>query len=271
MKPDPVLSGSVHQTLPFTSLGVQHDHPWIPKDVTVTRITPFNLTGVGGMPQKDWKPKALTWPSNFPDSDSIKHSQNSKEPQDDFQEQPQNLCYLLRVFRWSLDVVNEKQKDRREEWRYCNNLLSFIYNTDAWLYSFLIRPLFPPGKLLWILGCETHSDSSVQHLSWWWRILCSGRFALWISNLMVCAGGQGVVHRRSTGLKYFVSGCFLDYPGYEVIVMVVFYTFTTSWRDLVLRWRHPGVFNRFKYISAWDNCAAAWGIVLKHYIIKKKK
>lgn len=37
--------------------------------------------------------------------------------------------------------------------------------------------------------------------------------------------GQRAVHRRSTGLKFSVSGCFLDYPGYEVIVMLVFYTF----------------------------------------------
>lgn len=205
-----------------------------------------------GMPQMDGKSKALTWPSIFSDSNSIKHSQNSKEPQDDFQEQPQNIFSISQS-----DVVNKKQKNHREKWRYCNNLLSFIYNTYAQIYSSLITPLFPPGKLLRILGCETHSDSSTRHLFCWWRILCSGRFALWISNVMVCAGGQGAVHRCSTGLKYFVSGCFLDYPGYEVIVMLVFNTFRTSWRDLHLR-----VFNGYNL---------AWGIVLKHYIIMKKK
>lgn len=116
-----------------------------------------------------------------------------------------------------------------------------------------------------------HSDSSVQHLSCWLRILCSGRFALWLSNVMVRAEGQGCVHRHSTGHKYFVSGCFLDYPAYEVVVMVVFYTFRMRWRDLVLRWRHPGVFNCYSNISAGNNCAAAWGIVLRHSIIILKK
>lgn len=95
------------------------------------------------------------------------------------------------------------------------------------------------------------------------------RMWLWHASAALTWPAVGL-HGRSTGLKYFLSGCFVDYPGYGVTVMVVFYTFWTSWRDLVLRWRHPSVFNGFQYISAWDNCGAAWGIVLKHYIIKKE-
>lgn len=56
------------------------DVSWRPQDATVTRITHFNLRRIESL--KLWRS------SNFPDFNSIKHSHYSKEPQDDFPEQP---------------------------------------------------------------------------------------------------------------------------------------------------------------------------------------
>lgn len=58
--------------------------------------------------QKEREPKTLTWSLNFPDSNSIKHSQSSKEPQDNFQENPQN------IFLSSIQMLLKTKRTIRE-------------------------------------------------------------------------------------------------------------------------------------------------------------
>lgn len=78
-----------------------------------------------GMAQKDKEPKALTWPSNFIGSNSIKHPENSKEPREIFPEQPQNIFAILH------SDVNVKRKDA---WKYHNTQPSFINNKEDALF-----------------------------------------------------------------------------------------------------------------------------------------